>query len=1008
MPRSKQRFSGKRFRSTASSAIRLWLSSILLFGPGTAGGHVAHEAARRVIPAVVAVAVGMTAAAVVGKRSTVAPAQAAGPSGTVWAFGNNWEGQIGNGTTGNSAPPTQVSGLSDVVDISAAPFHSLVLKADGTVWGWGDNDAGQLGDGTTTRQTSPVQAQGLTNVSSLADAGHHTVVGRSDGTVWSWGRNEAGQLGHPSSSTCTWDDRNGPKTGPCSLTPAQVVGPGGSGFLTGIATRPGGVAAGAVHTLALKNDGTVWAWGDDSFEQLGADPTETCTHQNGQSWPCSRTPIQVKGPGGQGYLTDIVMVGAGWFYSLALKSDGTVYAWGENGLGQIGNGTNGGNVFYPTQVIGPGGSGTLSGIRTIAVGRGRSLDGGDSHTLALHDSGVVYAWGRNDVGQLGAPTTQTCTFAGLQMPCSRYPIQVQTISDIVHISAGRYHSLAVQQDGTPWGWGRNEWGLLAHTSSQTCTLDNSTFPCSKTPQQMSDLLTAAGTVSLLSGGQDHTLALAGMPSGMRLEPIPAGTEHNAPLINQQTSRFGVHTLTGHLIASGPSGAESLGAVAGRGPLPRINLTYNSNDTVARPLGPGWTHNYLTRLVDPGDNTGDVVLVGPQGRRDRYVKQTDGSYRGPADVRTQLTKQGSGTFVARFKDQSKWEFDAAGRLSVVADRHGNQSYLSYDASDRLAYVSDPVNRGSLSLTYAAASGRLTQVADWSGRVVQFEYDPNGRLQKIVDADGNPTTYAYDGTSHRLSTVTDARNVTVLSTSYDPNTGKVTSQQDAANKQTTYSYPASAGAPTVVTSPATSIEPGWTAKEEHTYSAEGRLTKRTTKPESNTATHATTQIEHDAAGNTTAVITPKLDRATLCYDKDYAGQTIAGNAHNLTRRIDPAPGGGQAPLVTLFKYDAKHNLIETISPKGVNNGTTVDCTTNLSTSLNTTYATTVTYDASQTKVLAVTQRYTDPELGLQTATTKYEYTDTNHPDRPTKVIPPRGNTGSTPDYSYATTYTYFSSG
>jgi hypothetical protein len=112
------------------------------------------------------------------------------------------------------------------------------------------------------------------------------------------------------------------------------------------------------------------------------------------------------------------------------------------------------------------------------------------------------------------------------------------------------------------------------------------------------------------------------------------------------------------------------------------------------------------------------------------------------------------------------------------------------------------------------------------------------------------------------------------------------------------------------------------------------------------------------------------------------------------------------VTLHRYDGKNNLLETVRPKGVANGTGVTCSTNLSGGVNTLYATTLAYDAAtQTKLESVTRRYTDPDLpGTQTAVTKYEY-DAGHPGRVSKVIPPRGNTAGTPDYEYATLYTYY---
>ena len=125
---------------------------------------------------------------------------------TLYAFGNNSEGQIGNGATDSSSAPFTPSGMTGVVDAVAGPWHSLALKTDGTVWGWGDNNAGQLGNNSTTRSLSPVQASGLSSAVRLAQGGYHSVALKSDGTVWTWGRNDAGQLGAPPGTACTWED----------------------------------------------------------------------------------------------------------------------------------------------------------------------------------------------------------------------------------------------------------------------------------------------------------------------------------------------------------------------------------------------------------------------------------------------------------------------------------------------------------------------------------------------------------------------------------------------------------------------------------------------------------------------------------------------------------------------------------------------------------------------------------------------------------------------------------
>ncbi|MBI2454806.1 MAG: SDR family oxidoreductase, partial [candidate division NC10 bacterium] len=152
----------------------------------------------------------------------------------------------------------------------------------------------------------------------------------------------------------------------------------------------------------------------------------------------------------------------------------------------------------------------------------------------------------------------------------------------------------------------------------------------------------------------------------------------------------------------------------------------------------------------------------------------------------------------------------------------------------------------------------------------------------------------------------------------------------------------------------------------------------------------------------------NQTDFCYDVGYSGTPVPGSAGNLTRRIDPAPTAGANRPVTLFQYDAKNNLTETIPPRGVSSGTTVTCSTNLGASVDSHYATRFGYDPEAVKLLSATRYFFDPDLGWQTATTKFEYGDSNNPGLVTKIIPPRGNTGGSPDYSYATTMAYFGSG
>ena len=258
----------------------------------------------------------------------------------MWAWGGNNDGQLGDGTTFNKYVPAQVVGLTNTAKVVAGVATSLALAKDGTLWAWGTNLYGQLGVGSTTRRDRPMQVSGLTGVVAVATRGAHSLAVKSDGTVWAWGLNNYGQLGDG-----TRTDRN---------TPVQVPG---LSDVVDVATSQG-------HSLALKRDGTVWAWGDNYYGQLG----------NGTKTQ-SLVPVQVVG------LTGVSKVAAGGAsFSLAVKNDGTVWAWGSNSSGELGDGT---TMDRPT----PGGVTGISGVVNVAAGA--------SHVLALKNDGTVWFWGDN-------------------------------------------------------------------------------------------------------------------------------------------------------------------------------------------------------------------------------------------------------------------------------------------------------------------------------------------------------------------------------------------------------------------------------------------------------------------------------------------------------------------------------------------------------------------------------------------------------------------------------------
>ncbi|MBV9322843.1 MAG: RHS repeat protein, partial [Chloroflexi bacterium] len=446
------------------------------------------------------------------------------------------------------------------------------------------------------------------------------------------------------------------------------------------------------------------------------------------------------------------------------------------------------------------------------------------------------------------------------------------------------------------------------------------------------------------------------------------------------------------------------AIAGRGPSLSIVRAYNSNDPRSGAYGPGWRDNYAIELHAVA-NSSDVYLITSEGRANRYINAGSGVYTAPSGVSRQLVANGDGSYTATGPDQTKWNFNSSGQLTNVVDRYGNASSLTYKGSGQLTAVSDPANRGTLTFAYDPTSGLRTSVTDWSGRVVKYGYDSQGRLQTVTDRNNQITTYAYDGTTSHLTSITDANGHVALTMTYDSQ-GRVATQKDAqglnTGQQTTFSYGAPDGqgnVTTTVTYPTTSFD-GFAPQQVDTYNSASQITQHVSKP-SSTET-LTETYQYNAQGFRNQVTDPRGNTTGFCYDVDYTGAAIAGSLGNLTRTISPPPASGANPLVTLVKYDSKNNVVETVAPKGVANGGSVTCSTNLTGAVNGSglYVTDMTYDTTLgTELLTVTRKYTDPDAGPQTATTHFAYADAANPGLVTTVTSPRGE---------ATTLTYNASG
>jgi len=309
--------------------------------------------------------------------------------GTVVAWGWNTYGQLGDGTLVDRSAPVPVAGLTGVRQVAAGGGHSLALRSDGTVWAWGENLNGEVGNGTVTlSQTVPVEVNGLTGITKIAAGYGFSLALRSDGTVWAWGVNNSGQLGSGSTAD--------------SPVPVRVFG---LSQVTSISA--GWDASLAVRTTGIIAATSLWAWGANNHGQLGDGTTDA-----------HYIPEQVTGF----TVPDIAGICAGGQFAVVLGTDGEVWGWGYDWLSELGNAPTNAPVTRPLRIL---------GIGSLVT----QVSAGGEHVLALRSDGTVLAWGDDSFGELGNGTRTV--IGGLP------PVQVAGLSGVSQVAAGDEFSLAV-------------------------------------------------------------------------------------------------------------------------------------------------------------------------------------------------------------------------------------------------------------------------------------------------------------------------------------------------------------------------------------------------------------------------------------------------------------------------------------------------------------------------------------------------------------------------------------
>jgi alpha-tubulin suppressor-like RCC1 family protein len=319
---------------------------------------------------------------------------------TLWCWGLNAWGQLGDGTKTNHLVPTQVGDRTDWMSVSAGTHFTCATRLDHTLWCWGFNGDGELGTGDMRDRLQPTRVGESADWASVGAGVFHACGVRLDGTVWCWGD----KVHHA-------DDGQLRKRDP--LEPTQI----------GSATTWVNSSASYAHTCATQLDGTLWCWGPNKGKGgLGGARTSK-----------RHKPAQVDAG------TDWTLASAGDFFTCATKTDGSGWCWGDNNHGQLGDDTTR-NKRDPGQI----GSDLDWAL----------IDAGGAHSCGRRLDGTAWCWGWNGFGQLGIGSFSD----------EHHPVQVGSDTDWLTLSTGEEHSCGIRANGSAWCWGSNSYGELGNDS----------------------------------------------------------------------------------------------------------------------------------------------------------------------------------------------------------------------------------------------------------------------------------------------------------------------------------------------------------------------------------------------------------------------------------------------------------------------------------------------------------------------------------------------------------------